>query len=202
MYKKTLLLATATLMTLAANARFTVESKPVYGNNILRLMPLTVFNDGVGLGLSYERILDPAGKVGVNIPVSLGIRNGYDNMSGMNTEMNTTVLINPGIKFYPSGQRKVTYAIGASLFAAMGTDDGYRYDNQGIYRYMNGSFLKTGILVNNYLQFNLSPKVNIGMELGIGPIYLNQYKDNTTNSTRNEGIEPMGQFSFHIGYRF
>ncbi|RQO30092.1 hypothetical protein DBR32_10925 [Taibaiella sp. KBW10] len=205
MYKKCVLIAASAAMALTASAQErTTVMRPVYGANIVRIMPLTVFNDGVGLGLSYERILDKDGKVGVNIPVSLGIRNNsYNGSTGSyDQRMNYTVLVNPGIKFYPSGQRKVTYAIGASLFAAMGTDDSYRIDNLGIYHYTEGSFLKTGIMVNNYLQFNLSPKINIGLELGIGPMYLNQYKDNNTNTTTNYGIDVMGQFSFHIGYRF
>lgn len=198
MYKKIL---SAAILAISINgAAQAQQSKPAYGPNILRLMPLTAFNGGVGLGLSYERILDANGKVGLNIPVSYGIRSGNSDMGG--NEFNSALMINPGIKFYPSGQRKVTYALGASLFAAMGTDDGYRYDINQTYRYSNISTLQAGIMVNNYLQFNLSPKVNIGLELGVGPVYLDQRKDKTNNITYNEGLDVMGQFSFHIGYRF
>lgn len=174
------------------------QQSSVYGPNIIRFMPLTAFNGGVGIGASYERILDANGKVGLNIPFSLGIRNNRDYT---NNNMNYTFMFNPGIKFYPTGQRKVTYALGASLFTSFGSEDGYRYDINQSYQYVNANTLEAGIMVNNYLQFNLSPKVNIGLELGVGPIYINQFKDQTNNIMYNNGLDVMGQFSFHIGFR-
>ncbi|RQO30093.1 hypothetical protein DBR32_10930 [Taibaiella sp. KBW10] len=175
------------------------------GKNIVRLMPVTIFNEGVGLGLSYERILDANGRIGFTLPLSLGIRNSnFDNYTSYNGDnRGYSFLVNPGIKFYPAGQRKkVSYALGASLFAATGQSDVYDINNTGFYRLSNGNFLRMGIMVNNYLQFNLNRKLNIGLEVGVGPMYLNRYKDRSTNQTYNMGIDAMGQFSFHIGYRF
>ncbi|RQO30091.1 hypothetical protein DBR32_10920 [Taibaiella sp. KBW10] len=202
MYKKCVLIAATTAITLTASAKErTTVIRPAYGAHMLRVMPLTVFNGGVGLGLSYERILDKDGKVGLNIPMSIGIKNKYNNLATPSNEMNYTFLINPGIKFYPTGQRKVTYALGASLFAALGTYDG-NYYRRGMYRYEEGNLLQAGIMINNYLQFNISPKANIGLELGVGPSYLNQYTESTTSTSRNTGIGVMAQLGFHIGYRF
>jgi hypothetical protein len=194
MFKK---LLSALLVLVMATGAATAQQNN-YGLNIIRIMPLTAFNGGVGLGASYERILDKDGKIGLNIPLSLGFRNNGD----YNNDMNTTFMVNPGIKFYPGGQRKVTYALGASLFASFGTNNGYRYDINQSYQYVNANTLQAGIMVNNYLQFNLSPKVNIGLELGVGPAYIDQERDVTNHITYNNGLNVMGQFSFHIGFRF
>jgi hypothetical protein len=194
MFKK---LLSALLVLVMATGAATAQQNN-YGPNIIRIMPLTAFNGGVGLGASYERILDKDGKIGLNIPFSLGFRNNGD----YNNDMNATFMVNPGIKFYPGGQRKVTYALGASLFASFGTNNGYRYDINQSYQYVNANTLQDGIMVNNYLQFNLSPKVNIGLELGVGPAYIDQERDVTNHITYNNGLNVMGQFSFHIGFRF
>ncbi|WP_129020148.1 hypothetical protein [Edaphocola flava] len=194
MFKK---LLSALLVLVMATGAATAQQNN-YGPNIIRIMPLTAFNGGVGLGASYERILDKDGKIGLNIPFSLGFRNNGD----YNNDMNATFMVNPGIKFYPGGQRKVTYALGASLFASFGTNNGYRYDINQSYQYVNANTLQAGIMVNNYLQFNLSPKVNIGLELGVGPAYIDQERDVTNHITYNNGLNVMGQFSFHIGFRF
>jgi len=194
MFKK---LLSALLVLVMATGAATAQQNN-YGPNIVRIMPLTAFNGGVGLGASYERILDKDGKIGLNIPFSLGFNNNGD----YNNDMNTTFMFNPGIKFYPGGQRKVTYALGASLFTSFGTNNGYRYDINQSYQYVNANTLQAGIMVNNYLQFNLSPKVNIGLELGVGPAYIDQEKDVTNNVMYNHGLNVMGQFSFHIGFRF
>lgn len=196
MYRK--FLSFLMILVIAAGSASAQKNNTAYGPNIVRIMPLTAFNGGVGLGLSYERILDKDGKIGLNIPFSLGFNNNGD----YNNDMNTTFMFNPGIKFYPGGQRKVTYALGASLFASFGTNNGYRYDQSQSYQYVNANTLQAGIMVNNYLQFNLSPKVNIGLELGVGPAYIDQERDVTNNITYNNGLNVMGQFSFHIGFRF
>lgn len=186
------------ILMIAAGSATAQQSNNTYGPSMIRIMPLTAFNGGVGLGLSYERILDKDGKIGLNIPFSLGFNNNGD----YSDDLNTTFMVNPGIKFYPMGHRKVTYALGASVFASFGSNNGYRYNQNQNYQYVNANTLQAGIMVNNYLQFNLSPKVNIGLELGVGPAYIDQETDVTNNVTTNNGLNVMGQFSFHIGFRF
>lgn len=198
---KKIALSMLSIVVAASTSAFATPPKPAYGQNILRFTPVTIFNENVGGGISYERILDKDGKIGLNIPVYFGVSSydNYYNGSNYNNINNYSVFINPGIKFYPAGQRKVTYAIGASLFTMMGDDDYYNSNGGPTYR-VNASYMKAGIMVNNYLNFNISPKFNIGLEVGIGPSYLNQYTENNYRTT--EGIEVAGQFGFHLGYRF
>lgn len=174
-----------------------VPAKAYYSPNIIRFTPVTIFDNSVGIGFSYERILDKDGKISVNIPVYLGLNtnNGFNSGPGYYNNSNYSMLLNPGVKFYPGGQRKVTYALGASLFTMMGEDD-YYYGGPAD----NADYLKAGIMINNYVHFNITPKFNLGLELGLGPSYINRYQ--TTYYTHHEGISFSAQFGFHMGFRF
>src|SRR5690606_29386857 len=87
--------------------------------NSLRFYALNAFVEGgVGVGFGYERLVSKDGKVGVNIPFHFGFRqepnyNGNGNTSDIS---NSAFMFNPGLKFYPAGQRRVNYSIGLSLF--------------------------------------------------------------------------------------
>lgn len=196
----TLLSAVALCSTTPLSARPPVQqasARPQYGPNIVRFTPVTVFDNSVGIGFSYERILDKDGKISVNIPVCLGINmnNGYNGW-GYSTNTNYSIFLNPGVKFYPAGQRRVTYALGASLFTMMGEDD-YYYGGPAN---EEADYFRAGIMINNYVHFNITPKFNLGLELGVGPRYINQYR--TTQSTFSDGISVSAQFGFHMGFRF
>ena len=178
-----------------------------YDPNILRLHPLTVFSDAgyVGFGLAYERILDADGKVGFNLPFSYGMRNSNYSGNYMDTKLNTAFSINPGIKFYPAGQRRVSYALGLSVFVTSATNDRYDYvgvDNNGnpIYKDIDGSILQAGMMLNNYVHFSITRKFQAGLELGIGPSYLNRTTEN--GKTFSSGIQVYPQVGMFVGYRF
>lgn len=174
-----------------------------FPKNNIKFYPLSAFAyGGVGLGVGYERLLDNDGKLGLNLPVYMGLTNAEDNGVG-NIATNTTFMFNPGIKFYPGGQRRVTYGIGASLFGSYGNRNGYEYDfNTGTRRFMNRNEVRAGMLVNNSVQFNIGQKFNLGLDLGLGPSYLNQYNNRTTGFSNSDGIDFMAAFGFHLGFRF
>ncbi len=201
--KKAIILAAASILSLNSIAQNGKSINTEYGKNILRFNPINIFAyGGVGFGLGYERILTDDGKFGVKIPFHIGLQsenyyNGWGNYSGDKT--NVALMINPGVKFYPVGQRKVTYGLGFSLFGITGTDDGYNYDN-GVQRLYTGTHSHFGMMVDNSIQFNLTPKFNIGLELGLGPSYYNRYKSDMGSYT--ETLQMMGSFNFHMGFRF
>lgn len=202
MMKKTLLLIAACIAGSAAMAQ-SKKAGMTYGNNIVRLYPINVFEfGGVGLGLGYERILTDDGKLGVKLPFHLGLRSQWDNFSGPNgsNTTNYALMFNPGIKFYPSGQRKVTYGLGFSIFGITASNDRYEGNWNGTSRFVSGSSAHLGMMVDNSLQFNLSPKFNIGMEVGLGPSYLNRYTEGALSWS--DPLRFMGSFNFHMGYRF
>lgn len=194
--KKISLVLLAGAMSILGHAQKTND----YGRNILRLYPLNVFSSGnVGVGLSYERILSSDGKFGLKIPIHWGVDEANDGYYSDDVITRSGFMVNPSVKFYPAGQRKVTYGLGFSLFGVWANNDYYKYDN-GFVRRVDGTREQMGMLLENSVQFNLSPKFNIGLELGIGPSYINRYTEN--GRTYNDGITAMGLFNFHVGYRF
>ena len=113
--------------------------KKKYGNNILSLVPgaYTVSVDGsindVGIGASYERLLDKHGHIGLILPVVVCFASSKDfnnyaynyyNSNGATYSGNYhSVFLMPGVKFYPATSKNaVRYSIGASLFCAFGTE--------------------------------------------------------------------------------
>lgn len=185
---------------------------PEWGDNIIRLNPITALDVGVGPGISYERIFSADKRVSFILPVSLLLQpddNYYNNYD--NTQYFTYLYFTPGLKFYPFGQRRVTYAIGPNLIFGYGGGTGYEnhYDpNTGGYYYENikkNSFL-FGVLVNNYANFQISNNFNLGITAGLGVRYLNHEKITNLNhhsvQTVNNPMTVTGQFSFSLGYRF
>lgn len=176
------------------------QQRNILKNN-MKFYPLSAFAyGGVGLGIGYERLLDDEGKLGLNLPVYMGLTNSSD--GSMNVTTNTTFMFNPGVKFYPMGQRRVTYGIGASLFGSVGNRDEYVYFNNGARRLVNKNEVRAGMLVNNSVQFNIGKKFNLGLDLGLGPSYLNHSNNRTTGERYSDGIEFMASFGFHLGFRF
>lgn len=186
------------------------RSKEDYGTNILRLSPITVMDIGVGFGISYEKILGAQQMVGIVVPVHLMLEdNGNGFFSGNGNYVSNTqsyIYFTPGLKIYPFGQRKVTYAVGPSLMVGYGGGKDWRYDPLTGYTtdQVDVTKLRMGILVNNYVNFQIGPSFNLGLELGIGVRYLDR---ETTDfgyyrNTYDNGLEPTGQFSMTLGYRF
>jgi hypothetical protein len=184
------------------------ERVPVnYGSNIIRLAPISVMDIGVGFGLSYEKIFGKEQMVGLVLPVSLMLDDtGYDpgnSGNSGNTHYNTYFYFNPGLKIYPFGQRKVTYAVGPSLLLGYGGGKEWRFDGT-YYEEVEKTKLRLGMMVNNYVNFQITPSFNLGMELGLGV----RYYDRTTydmlqgDITYHEEINVTGQFSMTLGYRF
>lgn len=182
------------------------EKRALYqqNSNFLRVSPLTALDIGVGFGASYERILGQEKVIGLILPTYLILENnGYS--SG---RINSYIYFNPGIKVYPFGQRKVTYAIGPNLMLGYG---GGRHDvldmNTGTYL-NNGKItrLRIGMLVNNYVNFNITPSFNLGVEAGLGVRYLDRQTIHNetlnTSTTYYNGLEVTGIFSMTLGFRF
>lgn len=184
-----------------------------YGTNIVRISPITAMDIGVGFGLSYEKIFGREQMVGLVLPAYLMI--GADNGGGdpifnpgmysSNNNNNLYFYFNPGLKIYPFGQRRVNYAVGPSLMFGYGGGTEWRYD--GTYNYqeqVDVTKLRLGMLVNNYINFQLTRGFNLGVELGIGVRYIDRETEDRGyyRQTYNNGINVTGQFSLTLGYRF
>ena len=191
--------------------------KSVYDANILRIAPLTALDLGLGFGVSYERLLGSSQMFGLILPVSMILenKNTFDlpgnNTVNMNSPYNTYVYFTPGLKIYPFGQRKVTYAVGPSLMLGYGGGNEWqsRTDLYGT-EYLDAIKVtkwRLGILVNNYVNFQFSKHFNLGLDGGLGLRYLDKVSYTGSqyyagNGDFNNGIDITGQFSLSLGYRF
>lgn len=186
-----------------------------YGSNILRLNPITAMDIGVGFGLSYEKILGSEQKVGLIFPVSMIIQNkeNFDYLAGSynNARYNTYVYFTPGVKIYPFGQRKVTYAVGPNLMFAYGGGNEYQYRTDaygGAYLdNVKSTRVRLGLLANNYVNFQITRSFNIGLEGGLGLRYYDKQTFSGSafyagNGDISNGFDISGQFSVSLGLRF
>lgn len=182
-----------------------------YGSNIVRLSPITAMDIGVGFGLSYERIFGAEQMIGVVLPVSMLLENRSSASSYNETLFNTYVYFTPGLKIYPFGQRRVTYAVGPNLMLAYGGGNEWQYRND----MYGGAYLddvkmtrvRLGVMVNNYVNFQISKIFNLGLEGGLGMRYFDRVSYNGStyyagNGNFNNGFDITGQFSLTLGLRF
>jgi hypothetical protein len=181
-----------------------------YGTNILSITPFSLLDIGVGFGASYEKILGEDKNIGIVLPVNLifefndNYYNGYYTNNG--SYNNTYFYFTPGIKIYPFGQRRVTYAIGPNLMLGAGGGKEMRYNEQiGYDEEYNVSKIRVGMLLNNYLTVQFSRSFNLALQAGLGVRYIDRETASSPYSSQqvsNNGMSVTGQFSISLGYRF
>ncbi len=196
------------------NGHATPPDVSEYGANILRLAPITAMDVGVGFAVSYERLFGPEQRIGVIVPVSLLLENKNSpdiNNIYSSSRYNTYVYFTPGVKLYPFGQRKVTYAIGTNLMIGYGGGSEWqsRTDAYGVIHLdaIQTTRWRLGVLLNNYVNFQFSRKFNLGIDGGLGIRYLDKTSYSGSqfyagNGNVNNGFDITGQFSLTLGYRF
>lgn len=179
------------------------RSKPKYGKNILTFSPMTLSNVGIGVGLGYERILDKDGKFAFVLPISYFYNNlsgdydPYPYNGGNSSQAINFLAVAPGIKIYPTGFGVVRYGIGASLAFGTGTTRSYEYNPlTGYNSYVSNDRFVMGFMVNNSLNINPTPKVYLGLEMGMGTTYVNQVNGIEGN------VAFLVQFGIKGGFRF
>ncbi|WP_159470579.1 hypothetical protein [Dyadobacter sp. 3J3] len=177
------------------------------GENIILLSPFKALDSGPGLGISYERLLGENQYVGVVVPVSFMFNSEYyyNTYSGSNQKHYTNFYVSPGVKFYPFGQRKVTYAVGPNVMIGFTKklNSQYIYDNNGGQSTIILTPVKSfrlGLIVNNYLNFQITSRINLGINGGLGVRYFD--KQQTSNINYSDGMQITAEFAFNFGFRF
>lgn len=188
------------------------KNRNKYGRNLIAIAPIQV-TEGIGLGVSYERILDENGIVSFHLPVTIAFTNqeypdaysstytgrGY---YGSVTNNFPTYMVMPGIRIYPtSAFGVVRYSLGPNFIIGTGKRylDEYVYDNIGnitdtVVGYKDRFLL--GVAVTNSLNINPTKHLYLGMDMGLGFTYMNRIDGRTRNTA------PLINFAFKIGYRF
>lgn len=189
--------------------------KVKYGRNIIAIAPLQV-TEGVGLGLSYERVLDKKGIISFYLPATIAFNTSnnsgeffpggyYNNYGYPYNETYNTYYVMPGIKIYPTGSKgKVRYAVGPSLAFVFGKQYNAYYPDPLIYPSQYPYYLSYrledrfafGMMINNSLNIQPTPHLYLGLELGLGVTYIQQI------GGVDVGTNTLGQFAFKVGYRF
>lgn len=180
--------------------------------NIIRLHPIAAFDvSGAGPGISYERLISKDKKVSIIIPFSLILSSGGSLNNGGDVNYIPYIYLSPGLKFYPFGHRPISYAFGPNLFFGYGNGTVRQnfqvYEGYNVYQAIKNvqkTELRAGFMIENYINFQITPHFNMGAELGVGVRYLHQTELKSNNSTdkRTKSIAASGAISFQMGYCF
>jgi hypothetical protein len=188
---KTCLLSTITLLSAGiATAQDGAKMLPPLPPNIISVSPLQITDEGVGIGLSYERNLDKKqGLISFYMPLAVS----FDKMNDYNT-----YYIMPGVKIYPSGnQGVVKYSLGPALTFLSNKENVNTYiptTTGGYYKAETISRFMMGMMINNTLNIDPSAHLHMALEFGLGFSYLSSYEPDDTKA--------FVQLGFQIGYRF
>ncbi|WP_031525572.1 hypothetical protein [Dyadobacter crusticola] len=178
-----------------------------FGANLINISPFKALDSGPGFGISYERIVDKKGYFGIILPFTITIPGSSTYIFDVPDNNGSAMFyLSPGLKIYPFGQRKVTYAVGPSFFFGRGE----RWNNTNTYDPVTGGFISTGrnndwvrmgLLVNNYVNFQVTPKFQISLNGGLGSRYVDREKY-MSRTTITRGLQVTGEFNFSLGFRF
>jgi len=174
-----------------------------YGNNILAISPLQITEKGIGVGLSYEAVLDKRGILSFYLPAMISFDN-FDNGNGTSNYGRPFYYFMPGLKFYPTGSKGVVrYAVGPNLVLRYGQEyiDQYYYSSTYPYTSYHYAYgyedrFSLGVQITNSLNINPTDHLHLGLEMGIGLTYLNQLNG------YNDNINGFFNLGFKVGYRF
>jgi hypothetical protein len=176
-----------------------------YGRNILTISPFKALDSGPGLGFSYERLVGENQYVGIILPVAFIFKeySVYSSSIDLSNHYYTNLYMSPGVKIYPFGQRKVTYAVGPNIMLGFNKDRDSRYvptGTTGYYDYEERNSFRLGLIINNYLNFQITSKINLGLNGGLGMRYLD--RASSSSNYYNDGMRVTGEFAFNFGFRF
>ncbi len=180
----------------------TADPKEKYGKNLICLAPLQFTDNGLGLSLSYQRVLDKSGIIAFYMPVisTFNFNSRYfDNATQTYKNGNQDMMIYfmPGVVLYPTGAfGHVRYGIGPSLVYATGEKSSYNTNYGGYTTINTESRTQLGIVLNNSLNINPTNHIYLGLEFGLGFTYMNRVNGINQNSTA------IAQGGFKMGYRF
>lgn len=165
-----------------------------YGQNIIAFNPLHAIADNhVGVGFSYERLLNPY--IGLKVPVMKSVNSNYVNV-GLEA------------KLYPGRHNGVVrYAIAPTLM--FGTGDETRRDwvydpvlGYSVSKTIRSPRTHFGFLLNQTLNITIMRQLYIGMDGGLGVNYYDDKRDLYTGIPISNTITLAAQFHMALGFRF
>ncbi|WP_161971278.1 hypothetical protein [Edaphocola flava] len=148
--------------------------------------------------MAYERTFARDNRFSWSIPVYFGKNKVSDDSYYGTSTYKNFFKVNPGIKFYPFGQKTLSYGIGLSVFYLSGQiDESYPYS------FVRYQIRQLGLMLNNSLSCNVSKRINLNLEIGYGPSFYNHFENEKDHfDNYNFKINTMRHANFSIGYRF
>ena len=172
------------------------RTKTAINNNIVSFAPIEFSDNGYGVGLSFERLLDKTGWVSLFVPAYLtfssrSIKNF--NTGQYDIHHSPMFYLAPGIKIYTNlnSTRKAKYSICPSLVFATGS--GYNSENGDV---AEQSRTQMGAMVSFGWNYFPSNHLYMGFDLGLGATYTNSYGGQTAGTTG------LSHASLRVGYRY
>ncbi|MDP2722235.1 MAG: hypothetical protein Q8O72_05730 [Bacteroidales bacterium] len=144
--------------------------------------------------ISYEHIFN-SGKIGLQIPVSLGFSNANDNNNNNGfDDIDNKFYSGINLNFYPTGQGKVRYFLGPAIQVGTGNYNVNTY--YGSYSSTNEETFFFRFFVNNGLVISPVKDMSLTAVGSIGIRYLGNPDEN------HDEIKTVGAFAFNLSYRF
>lgn len=169
--------------------------------NALRFSPVGVNEIGTTVGISYEKYLSESSKVSLIFPLDVVFRQHERLWSSDDRTSPAYFYFTPGFKFYPaSKERPVKYAIGSNLVLGSGERYYYNpnYNSNGTWqdRYERANNTRIGVMVTNYVNFDISRRFTMGINLGFGLLYVDK------SSFKQNDIGGTVQLNTNFGFKF
>jgi len=146
--------------------------------------------------MAYQ-ILNKNGKVGYEIPVSIGLFNDANTdplPEIFDIEMYSIFYSGFTLNLYPMGQKRVNYVLGPSFRFGVGRDNNYYCYDCGYYDY-DKQFLYTKLLINNGLVLTPGEHFSMSFIFSLGVIFRDNHPGEETFGT-------TGDFLFNMAYHF
>lgn len=185
------------------------------GKNIIAFSPIWMTNtSAVGIGMSYERMLDKNSVFSFILPVAYSFNSPTNNFSSSENRRSNMLWAYPGVKVYVGSKNegKVRYAIGLSIPVGNGAikEDRMIYDpltQTNMYQTLESKISLVGVMLNNSVNFQLNSAFYLGIEFGLGVPYFidinsNPNLPNNPIYTPYDNSSPLVNFNFKFGYRF
>lgn len=172
-----------------------------FHSNIVKLDPFKAFDEAIiGFSFGYEKILGKAGRWSLALPFII-------------TDENLAIFKNdayphysyfaaPGIKFYPFGQKSISYSLGVHLFYGFG-----KWVDMTVSPFEEIKKVKNGLLLNNAFGISPNKRLTVGVEFGYGFKFQNSMDIRNLgsgriqhNSNRNQNL--TFAYGVGVGYRF
>lgn len=176
--------------------------------NNISLRPIAFNNDGLGMGIQFERYLDSEKYFSFVMPIDLLViaNPSESNVSNSFVKNSIGIASNPSLRFYFRQPRSLNWYISFGLYGSSTNTsfDTTQYNN-GWVNILNYNQFSFGTLTNIGFKSTINKRISLGAEFGMGlgllHNYTIKYVDGTIYNSPNK-IRALTNLNLQIGYNF